>query len=450
MKPTVAMTVLWLILSSATQGQPPRAADREAVDDAKVKAFFDAHRGNWRDLNVPESDGRLLHDLVVKNQYKNILEIGTSTGHSTAWLAWAAAKTGGAVTTIEIDPDRHRQAIAHLTEAGLQDYVDARLGDAHKLVKELKGPFDFVFSDADKEWYTNYFTDVYPKLKPGGCFTAHNVSMRRGGMGDAMQKFLDHLKTVPGLKTTIDTSSRAGLSISYKPKGDPPAVDDSSKAPAEPAEMESIFNGKDLSGWDGDPRLWSVKDGAIHGETTAETPAQGNTFLIWKGGETKDFELRLSFRCTTANNSGIQYRSKHITEGRVRNQWVVRGYQHEIRNQNKLPSVAGFIYDEGGKRGRMCLVGEKSVWGEDGKKEVTGTLIDAEGYEKLFKLDDWNDVVIIGQGSHLRHYLNGRLILDCTDNHPELALGGGILALQLHAGKPMWAEFKNIRIKHSP
>ena len=217
--------------------------------------------------------------------------------------------------------------------------------------------------------------------------------------------------------------------------------------PAEPADMQCIFNGEDLTGWDGDPRLWSVKDGAIHGETTAENPAQGNTFLIWKGGRTKDFQLRLSFRCTATNNSGIQYRSKHVAEGRVRNPWVVRGYQHEIRNQVDLPSVAGFIYEEGGKRGRMCLVGEKAVWGEDGKKQVTGTLIDAEGYKKLFKLDDWNDVVIIAKGSHLQHYLNGTLILDCTDNHPEQALREGILALQLHAGNPMWAEFKNLRIQ---
>ena len=210
--------------------------------------------------------------------------------------------------------------------------------------------------------------------------------------------------------------------------------------------MKSIFNGKDLSGWDGDPRLWSVKDGAIHGETTAENPANGNTFLIWKDGVTKDFELRLSFRLNATNNSGIQYRSRHIADS-GRNPWVVRGYQHEIRNQNALPSVAGFIYAEGGKRGRMCLVGEKAVWGEDGKKTVTGTLIDAEEFKKLFKLDDWNDVVIIAKGPHIQHYLNGRLILDCTDNHPELALREGVLALQLHAGKPMWAEYKDIRIQ---
>ncbi|MHB8900035.1 MAG: 3-keto-disaccharide hydrolase [Thermoguttaceae bacterium] len=221
---------------------------------------------------------------------------------------------------------------------------------------------------------------------------------------------------------------------------------DPQKAPAEPEGMKALFNGKDLAGWDGDPRLWSVKNGAIHGQTTAENKANGNTFLIWQEGVLKDFELRLSFRCTATNNSGIQYRSKHFTDN-PKNPWVVRGYQHEIRNEAKLPSVSGFIYDEGGKRGRMCLVGEKAVWGEDGKKQVTGTLIDAEGYAKLFKLDDWNDVVIIAKGPHIQHYLNGRLILDCTDNDPKLSLREGILALQLHAGNPMWAEYKNIRLK---
>ncbi len=222
-------------------------------------------------------------------------------------------------------------------------------------------------------------------------------------------------------------------------------------APAAPAACDangfvSIFNGKDLTGWDGDPKLWSVKDGAIRGETTPENPAKGNTFLVCQGVTMKDFELRLSFRLTATNNSGIQYRSKHFADAKARNKWVVRGYQHEIRNETKLPSVAGFIYDEGGKRGRICLVGEKAVWGEDGKKKVTDTLIDQDGFKKLFKLDDWNDVVIIAKGRHIQHYLNGQLILDFTDSE-KTALLEGILALQLHAGKPMWAEYKNIRIK---
>ncbi len=223
-------------------------------------------------------------------------------------------------------------------------------------------------------------------------------------------------------------------------------ADEVVKAPEESGEFVRIFNGTDLTGWDGDPQLWSVKDGVIHGETTEEHPAQGNTFIIWKDGGTKDFDLRLSFRCNAANNSGIQYRSKHITEGNVRNKWVVRGYQHELRNELTLPNVSGFIYDEGGKRGRICLVGEKASWEADGKK-VTEALIDQDGWKELFKLADWNDVIIIGQGNHIQHYMNGRLILDFTDNDPDRALLEGVLALQLHAGKPMWAEFKDIRIK---
>ena len=223
-------------------------------------------------------------------------------------------------------------------------------------------------------------------------------------------------------------------------------ADGDATAPPEPAGMKAIFNGKNLDGWDGDPRLWSVRDGAIRGETTAENPAKGNTFIIWKGGKTKDFDLRLTFRANATNNSGIQYRSKHITEGKVNNAWVVRGYQHEIRNEIKLPSVSGFIYDEGGKRGRLCLVGEQATWDASGKTVVNDKLIDQTGFEKLFKLDDWNDVVILAQGHRIRHYLNGKLIVDFTDDHPDLALSDGILALQLHAGAPMWVEYKNLRI----
>jgi len=223
-------------------------------------------------------------------------------------------------------------------------------------------------------------------------------------------------------------------------------ADDFAKAPEETGDFVKIFDGVGLTGWDGDPRLWSVKDGAIRGETTAENPAMGNTFIIWKDGVTKDFELRLSIRCSASNNSGIQYRSRHITEANARNSWVVRGYQHELRNELTLPNVSGFIYDEGGKRGRICLVGEKASW-ETGGKTVTETLIDQDGWKDLFRLDDWNDIVIIGTGNHIQHYMNGRLILDFTDNDPDLSLKEGVLALQLHAGKPMWAEFKDIRIK---
>jgi caffeoyl-CoA O-methyltransferase len=208
---------------SITFFAPPRAQDRVAELDKKVVTFLERHRGTWNDLNVPESDGRVLHDLIVRHKYTRALEIGTSTGHSGVWIAWALAKTGGKLITVEIDPRRQQTAVANFKEAGLESYIDARLGDAHEIVSALPGPFDFVFSDADKDWYKNYLIAVWPKLLPGGCFTAHNVSRIirllswvSPGMAGGIGEFLAHLKTLPDAETTIDTSSSAGISITYK------------------------------------------------------------------------------------------------------------------------------------------------------------------------------------------------------------------------------------------
>jgi len=214
--------------------------------------------------------------------------------------------------------------------------------------------------------------------------------------------------------------------------------------------MEALFNGTDLAGWDGDPRLWSVRDGVIHGETTPEQATNDNTFLIWQGGEVGDFELRFSFRCSAANNSGVQYRSEHIDPEKAKNKWVVRGYQHEVRNEHTLPDVPGFLYDEKGPRKRICQAGERAAWGAEGGKRLLGTLIDQDDFTKLVRIDDWNDVVIRAEGNHLRHWLNGRLVLDFTDNDPTLARSQGVIGLQLHAGKPMWTEFRDIRLKRLP
>jgi predicted O-methyltransferase YrrM len=180
--------------------------------DERVRAFLAKRQGTWRDLNVPTADGQVLHDLIVKHRFKRALEIGTSTGHSGIWIAWALSKTGGRLTTIEIDRRRHTEALANFKEAGVDSYIDARLGDAHELTRTLPGPWDFVFSDADKDWYTNYLSAVWPKVVPGGCFTAHNVSMR----GSGISEFLAALDRLPDGKTTIDRSSGAGLSITCK------------------------------------------------------------------------------------------------------------------------------------------------------------------------------------------------------------------------------------------
>ncbi len=181
--------------------------------DSNVEQFLNAHKREWRDMNVPYEDGRTLHDLIVKNGYTSALEIGTSTGHSTIWLAWAMSKTGGKVITLELNERRHKEALQNISEAGLSEYVDARLGNAHDLVKQLPGPFDFVFSDADKDWYKQYFIDLVSKLKPGGCFTTHNVA---DGLADS--DFMNYVKNHPQFTTTIDHTSRAGIMISYKKK----------------------------------------------------------------------------------------------------------------------------------------------------------------------------------------------------------------------------------------
>src|SRR5512133_2006463 len=170
--------------------------------DEKVKKFLKESSGSWHDLNVPSIDGQTLYNLIIKGNYKNALEIGTSTGHSGIWIAWALSKTGGKLITIDIDEGRHKTALENFKKAGLSEYIDARLADAHQLVKELKGPFDFVFSDADKDWYKNYFVDVEPKLKVGGCFTAHNISEGgRGGYMSGQREFLDYVKSLKNYET---------------------------------------------------------------------------------------------------------------------------------------------------------------------------------------------------------------------------------------------------------
>lgn len=206
-----------------------------------------------------------------------------------------------------------------------------------------------------------------------------------------------------------------------------------------------IFNGKDLTGWDGNPDFWSVKDGAIHGETTKEKPTKGNTFCIWRGGVLEDYELLISFRINSGN-SGIQYRSVDCGN------WVVSGYQAEVCNS---PAV-GFLYHERG-RGSLVNVGEKVVISEDGKKEVVGKLGDPKEIYKTYKPQDWNTYRIVARGNHIQHFLNGVQTIDLVDNQlddpkaekPDLRKGRlkGILALQIHAGPPMWVEFKDIKLK---
>ena len=211
----ITFVFIVVILSAAfsiRNGICEEILDKKLLDE-KVETFLETHKGKWHDWNIPYADGKVLYDLVRKSNYKKALEIGTSTGHSAIWIAWALSKTGGKLITIEIDEDRYKRALANFKEAGLSEYIDARLANAHELVKKLKGPFNFVFVDADKDWSKNYFTALAPKIEVGGCFTAHNA--RNTGM-EGIKEFLDYVKGLPNFNTTIDTTSSSGISISYK------------------------------------------------------------------------------------------------------------------------------------------------------------------------------------------------------------------------------------------
>ncbi len=181
--------------------------------DAKVRAFLDGRQGRWHDLNIPAVDGRILYDLIVEKGYKKALEVGTSTGHSGTWIAWALSKTNGRLITLEIDEDRHAEAVANFKEAGLADRVEARLGDAHEIVPKLAGPFDFAFLDADKEWNLQYAKDLLPKLAKGGCIAVHNIFGRGRGW---TREYWDFMTARTDLETRVETRSSGGIVLSFK------------------------------------------------------------------------------------------------------------------------------------------------------------------------------------------------------------------------------------------
>jgi hypothetical protein len=206
------------------------------------------------------------------------------------------------------------------------------------------------------------------------------------------------------------------------------------------AEAKAIFNGKDLKDWDGDPKFWSVQDGAITGLTTAENPTKGNTFCVWRGGTLKDFELTMMFKMEN-HNSGVQYRSKTIDNDAGK--WVMSGYQADMDGSHKY---TGGLYEERG-RGILALPGQKVTIGADGKPKVTGTLADPKDIKAKIKDKDWNALVIIAQGNHLVQKLNGLQTVDITDDDEKRRAMEGLLGLQMHAGPPMKVQFKEIMLK---
>ncbi len=209
-------------------------------------------------------------------------------------------------------------------------------------------------------------------------------------------------------------------------------------AGADEAGFVSMFNGKDLTGWDGDPKLWSAKDGCIVGQTTAENPLKTNTFLIWRTGKPANFVLRFSYRIEN-HNSGVQYRS-HEIEGVP---WGMGGYQADILGDG---SLSGIVYEERG-RGILAKVGEKVNIKADGKLDVTGQTGDAAKLTASVKLKDWNDYEVIAEGNHVIQKINGQVFSEFTDDQVDKRAMDGLIGLQLHAGPPMVVAFKDLRVK---
>lgn len=204
----------------------------------------------------------------------------------------------------------------------------------------------------------------------------------------------------------------------------------------------SIFDGKTLEKWDGNPDFWSVEDGCITGTTTKDKPTKGNTFIIWRGGEIADFELTLDYKIV-GGNSGIQYRSFEVPNEK----WVIGGYQGDFEAGDKY---SGILYGER-YRGILADRGQKTVLKKvDGKfkVEVTGSVGDTKEIQSKIKKEDWNSYRIVAKGNHFQHFINNVATIDCTDEDSE-ARAKGVLALQLHAGPPMKVQFKNIKLKQA-
>lgn len=207
----------------------------------------------------------------------------------------------------------------------------------------------------------------------------------------------------------------------------------------------AIFDGKTLAGWEGDPKYWRVEQGCLVGEITPETLLKQNSFIIWRGGATRDFELKLEYRISAKGNSGINYRSTELPG----QPWALRGYQADLDGQerNKPPlRHTGQNYEE---RGRTFLArrGEMVRVDGTGKPTVIASLGSGPALEAFLKSDEWNSVHLIGRGNVLTHIFNGQVMSVVVDDDTANRRLDGLLGVQVHVGPPMKVEFRNIRLK---
>jgi hypothetical protein len=214
----------------------------------------------------------------------------------------------------------------------------------------------------------------------------------------------------------------------------------SAPAPDDNAGFEAIFDGKSLTNWDGDPAFWRVENSAIVGETTTEKTLKQNTFIIWRGGKTGDFEIKLEYKISAAGNSGVQYRSAAVPDA---GQWVLKGYQADIDGRNMY---TGMLYEERG-RGFLAERGRFTRMAPGGTRKLIGSPGEAEALQAFIRTDDFNQVHIIARGNTIVHVINGHVMSLFVDDDPQGRASEGQLGLQLHMGPPMKIEFRNVMLK---
>ena len=211
-----------------------------------------------------------------------------------------------------------------------------------------------------------------------------------------------------------------------------------------------IFDGTTLKGWDGDPTFWKAEGNAIVGTSTAENPVRENTFLLWRGGEPADFELKLEYRLN-ASNSGIQFRSTHLpagTEagrgGAIQGKWVLKGYQADIDFNNQF---TGQIYEERGRQ-FLAMRGQLSTVTPAGVAQGLGSLqTGPNDLRGVFNNNNWNQVHLIARGNVITQIVNGSVTCVLIDDDPKGRAMKGLLGFQIHTGPPMKVEFRNLWLK---
>ena len=213
-----------------------------------------------------------------------------------------------------------------------------------------------------------------------------------------------------------------------------------SRAAAADDGFKPIFDGKTLEGWDGDPKLWSVEDGAITGKTSDDDPIQSNQFVIWRQGKADDFHLKFEYRLF-GGNSGCQYRSWEEPENWGK--WVVGGYQADFEAGKRYSSI---LYGER-YRGILADRGQKTVIGSDHKPKVVEQFADSAELQKYVKPEDWNQYEVIAQGYHFIHKINGQVMAEATDEDVQMRRRSGIVAFQIHRGPAMKVQIRNIMLK---